>query len=284
MHPDDLKLLRAAPSGPSASESIAYALGVACPNLRALSAEIWNDLDEGTKGIGWWTGHALDDQHRILISDQLTMAAKYAEQNLTEARVHLSEMKRACAIEDEILARAVEADSSGELHIHMPPRANAEEWLSAFDADLHMVGVLQGLGSSLDCFAAVTIGVLALPNNILKADLGGVRSRLRDPLVLAEAGGMRQQTAADLDRLADDPVHGWLEWALAYRNTLIHRPRPVSIHRLEAEETLAKVGGGQFIRSRDIRVLASQPGLSDMEVMAQALDPVLEEEGLITLS
>lgn len=136
MHPDDLKLLRAAPSGPSASESIADALGVACPNLRALSAEIWNDLDGGTKGIGWWTGHALDDQHRILISDQLAMAAKYAEQNLTEARVHLSEMKRACAIEDEILARAVEADSAGELHVRLPPRANAEEWLSAFDADL----------------------------------------------------------------------------------------------------------------------------------------------------
>lgn len=282
MHRVDIDLLKAAPPGPNAGEGIADALGVGCPNLRALAGEIWQDIDETAKGIGWWTGHPLGVQERILVSDQLLMATKYVELNLTEARVHLSEVKQACDIEDEFMARAVEVGEDGP-EIRMPKRAHALDWLASFKADTDTVGVFQALGSSLDCLAAVVIAVLALPRNVLKADLGPVRARLQDPVVLAEAGGLRQATATAIDASANTPVAGWLDWTLAYRNTLVHRPRPISMHRLEPRPTLARPEGGTFIKTRDIRVLASQPGLSDMEVMARELDPVLEEEGTISL-
>jgi hypothetical protein len=283
VHPDDIALLRATPSGRSPSEAIAEALGVASPALRELAAEIWNDVDEAVKGINWWAGHPLTVQQRILVSDQIVMAAKYVEQNLAEARVHLSEVRRACEMEDQFMARAVEIGAQGP-EIRMPERANALDWLASFSADVHTVGVFQALGSSLDCLAAVVIGVLALRRNVLKADLGPVRTMLRDPAVLAEAGGLRKPTADALDAVADDPVPGWLDWTLAYRNTLIHRPRPIAMHHLEPRPTLANPSGGHFIKTRDVRALASQPGLSDMEAMAQALDAVLEEEATVSLS
>lgn len=282
MNTADLAALRHAAPHTDPPKAIADALGVDCAGLRDLTREIAGDMDEGTKGIGWWSSAPLPTQQRILISDHLLMAAKFAETNLVEARVHLSELESNQAVVQEQMARTVSVQN-GVPTVTMPRHSSAHDQLAAFKIGLHTVGCFQALGSALDCLAAVIIGVLALPDRLIRADVVGVQKTLAKAQVLAAANGLRQPTADVLEAAKDSPVDGWLDWVLSYRNTLVHRPRPVSIHQLVPKPSILDAQGRPHLRTELIDHLATEPGLSDIEAMSSSFRAVLTEAAEVSL-
>jgi hypothetical protein len=93
MRADDLKRL-AVPidaSDPRApTEQFLDALELGIPSARALVQAVFADLDPNLHGTGWWANQ-VSSRLRVLIGDQLYVAAAAIETNLSEAKLHLLE-------------------------------------------------------------------------------------------------------------------------------------------------------------------------------------------------
>lgn len=288
MRPSDLSALSKLYEGDGRSSDAAFADAIQAdaPSLRELASEIAGDMDreDGIWGVGWWFPHP-GTKRRILISDYLLRAASNVETNLVEAKVHLLELASALEEEDRFIERAIDYDDEGGIQIAMPTRSAAIDDLPRILRDLHIAGFFRAIGSALDCLAAAAVGVLAIPERIQFTDLGRVRAAL-------EKGPGADSAVADLWQPVKDTVAaaaasqpGWLEWTLDYRNTLVHRARPVTMMSLKPEQTVLRHDRPvPHIRTSSATMLARQPRLWDIEVMSSAGDdPVLTEDVRTTL-
>jgi hypothetical protein len=100
--------------------------------------------------------------------------------------------------------------------------------------------------------------------------------------------GQRRQSdfAAGLESLiAAAGPQGWLEWALDFRNMLMHRGRRLTTSQLVPRSTeLYGPDGRPILRARVIRQLPRDPGRSDVEVLRDPHSaPVLLEDAPRTL-
>ena len=266
---------------------LARALGVETPNWEALERVIFNDFTtEQPYGIGWWAPHP-GTSRRILISDQLYACTSSVSTNLMEAGVHWLELLDASDREDNFQADAIQI-VDGQPEMEPRPRTTPLESLGPDIVRLHQVGVARALSGALDCVAGTIIGVMALPLNILKADLVRVRRHFgRRPEAPTTAGErLQEQFAIQLtETIGRVGPAGWLDWVLNFRNMLIHRGRRIEIRQfVPREPVLYDASGRPILRARVITHLPLEPDRSDMDVHRQPdLSPVLTEDVRQTL-
>ena len=209
----------------------AKALGVDTPNWSQLETSILDDLSVGPPyGIGWWAP-APGTSRRILISDQLYACTHSTSDNLVEAALHWLEFLDFAERESDRLAYAVTLEN-GEFVVKAPRRQSPLEDIGLQFVRLHVAGMVRALAGALDCMAGSIIGVAAVPTRILRADFGVVRSVLKKITEKPATEGQTVQAsfATKLESLiASNGAEGWLDWALAFRNMLVHRGRRIEI-------------------------------------------------------
>ncbi|HET7786371.1 MAG TPA: hypothetical protein VFL36_10390 [Myxococcales bacterium] len=234
------------------------------PVANALASEIRRDLSPTSFGIGWWSPHP-DPPRRILISDHLLLCASGVAINIVEARLHLLELRDARTRWNQEFARRVQDSPSG---LTMLAASNVRDELPRALASLHLGGLLRAVGSTLDCLAAVVIGVGALPLNILKADFSKMITYLTAPTRRAGLPRLHQELAETLERAVRTAgPEGWLEWATGYRNMLVHRGRQMNLSKIVPElSRIVRPDGREVVRFQLVSVLPADPGRSEVEV------------------
>ncbi len=237
-------------------------------------------------GIAWWAPYP-GTSRRILIGDQLYACMQSTRDNLIEAGLHWLEFLDCADRESDRLAYAVNIEN-GEFVVKAPRRQSPLEDVGLELVRLHVAGMVRALAGALDCMAGSIIGVVALPTRILRADFGVVRSMLRK--IAEKSPGEGQVIQADfgkkLESLIDaSGASGWLDWALAFRNMLVHRGRRLEVGQFVPRQPMLYGPDGTPVpRVRVITHLPRDPGRSDVEVFLQPTEsPVLTEDAEQTL-
>jgi hypothetical protein len=256
-------------------------LGSEVATLDRLRDAVVSDLDTEKFGIGWWAPYP-DTQRRILISDQLVQTLGSLQTNLDEAALHSLEAVDATEQLARRLARAILPDGTAE---YPAPTCLADALPERYEA-IHVAGFYRSLGSVLDCLAATSIGVAAIPMGILRSDFSKTRLWLRGersprdircPLQIE----LRDKLEATIERAGPK---GWIDWLDSYRNMLVHRARRVEINKFETSAYVVDSGGRPIPHSRPVHMLPTDPDRSDIEAMVEHSFPVLREEAAYTMS
>jgi hypothetical protein len=279
----------------STNDRAVTALGLPMRRWKELEALILNDFAEHCPyGIGWWAPHP-GTSRRILISDQLYACVGSVSANMIEAVLHWLEYQDCAERDSERFADVVQI-RDGQFDVILPRPRNALEELSREMVVMHIAGMARALSAALDCLAGAIIGVVAIPTPILTADLGRKIREFFTRIGQGTTDGEKIQ--ADFYRKFSEVItsvgpDGWLQWALDFRNMLIHRGR-----RLENGQFVPKTpqlygpDGEQVLRSRRLTYLPRNPSMSDVEVwrespMTSIRDPlealVLTEDAAQTL-
>ena len=236
-------------------------LGVRIAAADRLRTAILQDLSSTSHGIEWWMKSG-DTQRRILVSDQLMAASASITTNLTEAVLHQWEHKSAWELVERRYARVCKPDGT----LNFPEFATAADLVPELVSTMHVAGFFRALGSALDCLAATTIGVAAIPQDILKADFAGIHAWLRGERNKAD---LRHSIhTALLDRIDDAARQagppGWLEWMFAYRNMIVHRGRRTELRAMKVDAQILDAAGKPVPRTTPIAVLLREPGVSNV--------------------
>jgi len=161
---------------------------------------------------------------------------------------------------------------------------------------MHIAGMVRAISAALDCLAGAIIGVVAIPTPILTADLGRKIREYFTKLGHGTTDGEKAQAEfyrQFRDVIASVGPDGWLDWALAFRNMLVHRGRRLENGQFVPKEPqLFGPDGQQVLRTRRLTFLPRNPSMSDVEVwrdtpMPTVRDPlealVLSEDAAQTL-
>jgi hypothetical protein len=275
MRTTDLKRLQTAYTSPRDMDlQFALALGVDISAVEHLFREVFDDLDEKVFGVGWWAPHP-GTKRRILISHYLVECIKSISTNIIEAALHLYEAVEFWERESEFVANAFSIDPEGKPHIQMPKPEKPEDDLAHRMATMHAVGFFRAAVGALDCLAAASAGVLGLPMDIKRTDLGRARNALgRSPEKL------HQDFLSELDRaVADAGPQGWLSWMVDLRNMVVHRGRRWHMFELIPAPRLYRSDGTAIFRTTSIEHLPSQPDESQVEALLSSSAAVLTERG-----
>lgn len=281
--------------GRSPDDWFAEQLGVQIESARLLVSQLVMDLDSSTLGLHWMAPQP-GTRRRILISDHILQCAASVETNVVEAELHRLELADASERDSDRFVGAVQA---GDRHarIKMPERVSALDDLQARLRELHAAGLFRAIGSALDCLGAVIVGLLAFPRPLLRTGLNDARRALEyTPDPPYERGDvLRHEFARGLsDAIAAAGPAGWLDWAVDYRNMLVHRGRRFEMAQfMPVGGQLHGVQGETFVPVRVVHQLARDPACSDMEAFVAlskthvlaptSVKPVLEEPGSVTL-
>jgi hypothetical protein len=279
----------------STNDRAMSALGLPMRRWKELEALILDDFAEHSPyGIAWWAPHP-DTGRRILISDQLYACLTSVSANMIEAVLHWLEFQD-CAERDSDRFVDILQFRDGQLDVVLPRPRNALEELRRNMVVMHIAGMARALSAGLDCLAGAIIGVVAIPTPILTSDLG---RKIREFFTKLGQGTTKgEKVQADFYRKFNEVIalagpDGWLQWALDFRNMLVHRGR-----RLENGQFVPKIpplygpDGEQVLRARRLTYLPRNPSMSDVEVwretpMAGTHDPlaalVLAEDATQTL-
>jgi len=243
-----------------------------------------NDLDQDRYGVGWWAEY-VPTRRRILIGDQLYLAAAAIETNLSEAKLHLLEA------EDwfERFARNSQVEvysQHGRTIPQLRRLKSAADHLPRELATLQSIGFFRAVASALDCLGTTVIGVLALPAFILKGDLRGARKCLSR--VKGDSEGARAQIdfgARLEDRIGRCGPGGWLDWVLDYRNLFVHRGRHLQPWLVRLVGTAIWVNAQKRKHAAElVLVLSRWPGRGEVDAMRESnLGHVLTEEAQFTI-
>jgi hypothetical protein len=270
-------------------------LGVHCDAAHALTDEIVNDLDPQVCGIQWWAPHP-DDKRRIFISDYLAQCTTGMCTNLVEAALHLLEAEAAHEAENHRMAHAVSMRRIGPAEYQpqftLPRHTSTADLVPGKLEDLHTAGFFRAVGSTLDTLAAVVVGVGALKVNIVQVHFRSVVAGLnKQPPPVTPGDLLQGQIRQTInDAVAGAGPVGWLDWAIDYRNMLVHRGR--RMHMLNVNIQPAGIFDGQgapVARVDLIPHLARDPKNSDLQAyfgvsdQPSRLSNLLEEDGLKAL-
>jgi hypothetical protein len=270
-----------------ADDRFADALGLDLKNVRALEEAFHGDLDPVELGIGWWKTYEpqFGVRARILVGDYLFRCAASIETNLVETKLHLLEAVDAYEQEDNRLSRMVELGPDNTPRPKHPRSLNAKDDLQDRLATLHTAGFFRALASAFDCLGGCIHGVLALNEWIVSATFGKACGALKN---------LSPTPTKDVDRkafrdsmnaiIASSGPTGWLEWALDYRHTLVHRARRFEMTTMELESSIVDPSGRPILRTRQIPQLARDPDRTDVEVWRDVkMPPVLTEPARTTM-
>ena len=192
----------------------ARSIGLPLDRVCALADELLGDLTDQPKfGIKWWAGYTdIGDRRRILIGDALCQAVLSIVDNMAEAKLHLFESLDWWERERKHMRDAVEIDRLG--NARMRPLTTAKQGLDQRMIHLHAVGFFRAINSALDCLGAAIVGIVALPSNILKADLGRARAAMRTMKSTGSTGEIAQAAFAQEfeDLVVSAGPSGWLQW------------------------------------------------------------------------
>jgi hypothetical protein len=191
---------------------------------------------------------------------------------MIEAALHLLELGDYTDRHSDRMANCLTI-IDGRLSVKAPRPNNPLEELGIQILRMHVVGVARAVAGALDCLAGTIIGVIAVPQPILKADFDRVRRHFRKLTTNVRSEGERvQATFADklehLINLAGPP--GWLDWELEFRNMLVHRGRRIELGQFIRREPMLYGPSGEPIpRIRVVTHLPRDPGRSDVEVLRE---------------
>jgi hypothetical protein len=279
----------------STNDRALAALGLPMRRWKDLETLILDDfIEHYPYGIGWWAPHP-GTSRRILISDQLYARVASVSANMIEAALHWLEYQDCAERDSERFADIVQI-RDGQLDVVLPRPRNALEELSRELVVMHIAGMARALSAALDCLAGAIIGVIAILTPILTADLGRKIREFFTKIGQGTTDGEKVQAAfyrTFSEVIASVGPDGWLQWALEFRNMLVHRGR-----RLENGQFVPKLhqlygpDGEQILRARRLTYLPRNPSMSDVEVwretpMTSIRDPldalVLTEDAAQTL-
>jgi hypothetical protein len=266
---DLARLSQPYPEGAEQADGLAMsALGLPLRRWKDLEALILDDFVEHSPyGIGWWAPYP-GTSRRILISDQLYACFTSVSANMTEAVLHWLEYQDCAERDSERFADIVQI-RNGQFDVVLPPPRNAIEELSREMVVMHIAGMARALSAALDCLAGAIIGVVAVPISILKAGWGNLETAF-SKISKGTTPGEQAQTnfyGKLKDVVGSAGPDGWLNWALDFRNMLVHRGR-----RLENGQFVPKAPqlygpAGELIpRVRRLTYLPRNPSMSDVEV------------------
>lgn len=285
----------AALSAEEADRVLEERLGIDVPAARTMSAEILADLDSQTHGVGWWAPYP-DDKRRIFISDYLAQLMVSFPLNLAEAALHLLEVERnqdesSAQIRHAVVLGGVNVRGS-QYRVRMPPRTSLRDLLPNRLLDLHVAGMFRALGSALDTLAAIVVVVGAFPQKVITVDFRKLLDHLQKPMPATPGGQLQDRIRATIQGSVQSagPV-GWMDWAIDYRNMLVHRGRRLQLRTLTPDSGPAILDGrgSPILRCRSIMHLARDPKNSDLQAyfgtdpQPSRLSNVLEEDGVLAL-
>jgi hypothetical protein len=240
---------------------------------KELEALILDDFTEHTPyGIGWWAPHP-GTSRRILISDQLYACAASVSANMIEAVLHWLEYQDCAERDSERFVDVVQI-RDGQFDLVLPPPRNALDELSREMVVMHIAGMARALSASFDCLAGVIVGVIAIPTPILTAGLDGKIWKFLAKSGRGTTDGEKVQ--AEFYRkfsevIASAGPDGWLQWALDFRNMLVHRGRRLENGQFVPKEPqLYGPDGQRLLRARRLTYLPRNPSMSDVEVWRAA--------------
>lgn len=265
----------------------AAALGVDTPRWGQLETAVLESMSTHKPyGVAWWAPHP-GTSRRILISDQLCACIQSVSSNMIESALHWLEFADWSDRHSDRFVNAVGLER-GRLVVTAPRPVSPLEELSSHMMRLHAVGCVRALAGALDCVAGTIIGVLALPAPILRADFRNVRGLLNKTVATASTEGERAQAsfAVELERLISSAgPGGWLDWAMDFRNMLVHRGRRIELGQfIPRTPTLYGPDGRPVPRARVVNHLPRDPGRSDVEVLLEpSKSLVLTEDAEQTL-
>jgi hypothetical protein len=148
------------------------------------------------------------------------------------------------------------------------------------------------MGSTLDTLAGVVIGVGAFEERILKIGFRDLLAHFKKPLPSTPGGHLQEQLKTAIENaIASAGPDGWLDWAIDYRNMLVHKGRRVNLHTIvqDGAPALVDATGVPILRARTVVHLARDPRNSDLQAYfggtsePNRLSNLLEEDGLKTL-
>lgn len=182
--------------------SFVDSIGVRHDRLKALIERL--EADFRASHGGYATLEALELPLRAVASDQILGGAQSAIDNLVEACLHKDDAS-------SLLAAGEKMSDAGTV----------DSWRVQARRDMALIGFFRAMGSTLDCLAASTIGILRLPYSIRRAAFSQL---LNLPNEVADEHPVWRELADLIYRNANEPT-GWLHWALQMRHALMHRPR-----------------------------------------------------------
>lgn len=187
-------------------------LGLKAMALRTLTERLQADLSPDF--WGYLQLADLDDvEQRAVVSDQLASAVSAIAANLVESGYHLRDF-----------------DAIAGPGIRMPrPECWTDDHEQHVRADMAVAGFFRGVGSALDCLAAVAIVVLRIPASPQYADVADLT---RLPVTVEKCSDLPpEQLGAwrDMIGLIDERNTAGLAWALQARNLVVHRGRHVAM-------------------------------------------------------
>lgn len=177
------------------------------PALKSLWDRLLENYDVAAWGLREFAGISNEEQ-RAIASDLVLSAVEGAHVNLRELAMSAADVAR----------------YSGPNGTTMPgPETTLDDYLDAKRLHRAITETFRALGSTLDCLAALTIGILGLPNS-LQAAAGSVLLNFPElgweaPRSQHEA---RERVQAGFEAIAEDPA-GWLAWGLELRDAVVHR-------------------------------------------------------------
>lgn len=235
--------------------------------LWALEDSMMKNLDPDEFGFKLWQGQ-LAAPKRILISDHVLDAVGEVTSSLIEVKLHLSEYRDLAARLDSKIKYRRTVSGWSVKHAETPAESVQASYLQ-----LHLAGLMRALGSTLDCLAAVVVGVAGLPLDLRATSWHGMTRKLRNHDV-------RARRSLSLDTLVEDSgPEGWADWTIQMRNTWIHRPRPMMMSYIRPL--------GDSRRPRQVRYLPRTPDDSRVEAHLRVTGndfPLIHEDAATTLS
>ena len=245
------------------------ALEIDLPHWNRLKQSIVESLsDEAPYGIPWIRAEG-DERCRILIGDQLISCVLSVTVNLTEAVLHYIELLDYAERDSERLKNAVQMGPHGPTASIPPPRNALDEIIPAM-IDLHIAGAVRSAASTLDCLAGTMIGVQPLTLDILKADFGRTRRKLRE---LAHETNSAGTHVKNLHCILETGIEkagpaGWIDWVIDFRNMLVHRGRRIFFSELQPDvSSIYGPSGRLMARTRSVIHLPRRPALSEVEAL-----------------
>jgi hypothetical protein len=227
--------------------------------LEELGAQVLSDLNPAAAhGLPWLCD---DIGTRVLLSDYLVGALATASQAFREAGHALDGLVTALrAFETRTLGHL---RSTGGTELVPPPSSASER--EDLDRDAAITEFFRAIGTLMDNMAAAVAIVGALDLDVVhRFTWPSLENALRKwqtaGLLLPEQAVLAGRTLTAVERAGPD---GWLTWALAMRNMLVHRPRRLWLVNLVRERSLQ----GSIVGIRARILLPSKPAATDIEVM-----------------
>jgi hypothetical protein len=183
-------------------------LGTETPGLTELMEALWNSYSADGWGLHQFVAIE-DEEQRAVASDLVLSAVEGIEVNVHEL-----------ALCETDLAGLV-----GPNGRTMPgPETTVDELINLKRIHRAITDFARAFGSTLDCLAAATIGVLGLPGSIQRASGASLFHFPELPQAAPRTQhDAREETAALFAEHAERDPAGWLAWMLEMRDAVVHR-------------------------------------------------------------